>query len=113
MMALYGVYFLQRSWKVDPYLALLVMVPAMFAAGYAAYRFVIGRASHGKDENILLVTLGIAIVLENLALYLWKSDTRTIETGYTFAMVPLGAALIPLPKLLAFAGALATAAILL
>jgi len=113
MMALYGVYFLQRAWKIDPYLSLLVMVPGMFAAGYLGYRYVIGKASHGKDENILLVTLGVAIVLENLALYLWKSDTRTIETAYTFTMVPIGAAMIALPKLAAFGGALAAAAILL
>src|SRR5688572_9685775 len=113
MMALYGVYFLQRSFGIDPYASLLVMVPLMFAAGYLAYRFVIGAASHGRDENILLVTLGTAIVLENLALYLWKSDTRTIETAYTFTTVPIGTAMIALPKLIAFAGALAAAAILL
>ena len=113
MMALYGVYFLQRSFGLDPYVSLVVMVPLMFAAGYAAYRWVIGRASHGKDENILLVTLGLAIVLENLALFLWKSDTRTIETGWTYKMVPIGPALLPLPKVLAFAGALAVAAVLL
>jgi len=112
MMALYGVYFLQRRLGLDPYLSLVVIVPLMFAAGYLGYRYVIGRASHGKDENILLVTLGVAIVLENLALFLWKSDTRTIETAYTFAMVPIGAALLPLSKLLAFAGALAATAVL-
>ena len=44
MMALYGVYFLQRSLGLDPYVALVVMVPAMFAAGYLAYRYVIGVA---------------------------------------------------------------------
>jgi branched-chain amino acid transport system permease protein len=113
MAALYGVYFLHQKAGVDPYLALPLMVPAMFGAGYLLYRWVIGRASHGRDENILLVTLGIAIVLENLALYLWRSDTRTIETAYTFAMVPIGAAMIAAPKLAAFAGALcATAALL-
>jgi len=112
MMALYGVYFLQRSFGLDPYVSLVVMVPAMFAAGYLGYRYVIGRASHGKDENILLVTLGLAIVLENVALFLWKSDTRTIETAYTFKMVSIGPALLPLPKLAAFAGA-ATAAMVL
>src|SRR5436190_15575953 len=111
MMALYGVYFLQRSFGLDPYVSLVVIVPLMFAAGYLGYRYVIGRASHGKDENILLVTLGVAVVLENLALFLWKSDTRTIETAYTFKMVAIGPALLPLPKLAAFAGALAVAAL--
>ena len=95
MMALYGVYFLQRSLGLDPYVSLAALVPGMFAAGYLGYRFVIGRASHGKDENILLVTLGISIVLENLALTLWKSDTRTIETAYTFSTVAIGPAAVP------------------
>jgi len=113
MAALYGVYFLHQSLGIDPYLSLPIMVPAMFAAGYLLQRYVIGAASHGKDENILLVTLGVAIVLENLALFLWKSDTRTIDTAYTFTTVPIGGALIALPKLVAFAGALAATAVLL
>jgi branched-chain amino acid transport system permease protein len=98
---------------IDPYLALPIMVPAMFALGYGLQRGVISRASHGKDENILLVTLGIAIVLENLALLLFKSDTRTIDTAYTLTTVPIGPAFIALPKLLAFGGALVASAVML
>ncbi len=113
MVALYGVYFLHQRAGIDPYLALPIMVPAMFAFGYALQRFVIGRASHGKDENILLVTLGISIILENLALYAFKSDTRNIDTPYTLSTVDIGGALISVPKVAAFGGALATAAILL
>src|SRR6185503_7780461 len=113
MVALYGVYGLKSAWGVDPYLALPLMVPAMFALGYALQRGVISHASHGKDENILLVTLGLAIVLENLALLLFKSDTRTIDTAYTLTTVQLGPAFIALPKLLAFGGALVTSALML
>jgi branched-chain amino acid transport system permease protein len=113
MVALYGVYFLHQRAGIDPYLALPIMVPAMFAFGYALQRFVIGRASHGKDENILLVTLGISIILENLALYSFKSDTRNIDTPYTLSTLDIGGALISVPKVIAFGGALATAAILL
>ena len=113
MMGLYGVYFLRQAWGIDPYLALLPMVPLMFVAGYLLQRLVINRASHGKDENILLVTLGLSIVLENVALLAFKSDTRTIDTAYTLATVPIGPAMIALPKLLAFAGALVASAVLL
>ena len=113
MMALYGVYFLHQKAGLDPYASLPLMVPAMFAAGYLLYRFVIGKASHGKDENILLVTLGISIVLENLALLLWKSDTRNIETAYTLSTVAIGGAMIAVPKVVAFGGALAATAVLL
>jgi len=113
MVALYGVYGLKTAWGIDPYLALPVMVPTMFALGYALQRGVINRASHGKDENILLVTLGLAIVLENLALMAFKSDTRTIDTAYTLATVELGPAFIALPKIVAFFGALLTCALML
>jgi branched-chain amino acid transport system permease protein len=113
MVALYGVYFLKTQLGIDPYLALPIMVPAMFALGYALQRGVINRASHGKDENILLVTLGLSIVLENLALMAFKSDTRSIETAYTLTTVAIGPAFIALPKLVAFAGALVTSALLL
>ena len=113
MMALYGVYFLKQAFGIDPYLALVPMVIVMFAGGYALQRGIINRASHGKDENILLVTLGLSIVLENLELLAFKSDTRTIDTPYTLATVAIGPAMIAVPKIVAFFGALAASAILL
>ena len=113
MVALYAVYLLKTHLGIDPYLALPLVVPGMFALGYVLQRAIINRAGHGKDENILLVTLGISIVLENLALLVFKSDTRSIETAYTLTTVAIGPAMIALPKLVAFAGALATSALLL
>ena len=117
MMALYGVYALKERWGIDPYVALPLMVPAMFVLGYAMQRIVINRASHGKDENILLVTLGLSIVMENFALLFFKSDTRTIETAYTLTTVAIGPeaaqVMVSLPKLVAFAGALVVSALLI
>ena len=116
MLALYAVYFLKSQLGIDPYLALPLVVPGMFVFGYAVQRLVINRASHGKDENILLVTLGLSIIMENLALIFFKSDTRTIDTAYTLATVPINVgfaqAMIALPKLVAFAGALLVSAML-
>ena len=113
MLAMYGVYLLRSRLGWDPYLSLPVMVAAMFAFGYALQRLIINRASHGKDENILLVTLGLAIVMENLALLTFSADTRSIDTAYTLSTVAIGPAMIALPKLIAFGGALAVAAVLL
>ena len=117
MMALYGVYALKERWGIDPYVALPLMVPAMFVLGYAMQRIVMNRASHGKDENILLVTLGLSIVMENMALLFFKSDTRTIDTAYTLTTVAIGPesaqVMVSLPKLVAFAGALVVSALLI
>ena len=113
MLALYGVYWLKQGLGVDPYVALPLMVAGMFVLGYLLQRVVINRASHGKDENILLVTLGLSIVMENLALLFFRSDTRTIDTAYTLSTVQIGPAFIALPKLIAFGGALVASALLL
>lgn len=109
MLALYGVFFLHSLFGIDPYMALPAIALALFVLGYGLQRFVIGRASHGKDENILLVTLGLSVIIENLALYFWRSDTRTIETPYSFEVLDLGVAFIPVAKSIAFVGALAVA----
>jgi branched-chain amino acid transport system permease protein len=106
MLAMYGVYFLLTKANVDPYAALPLMVAAMFAGGYLLYRAVIGRFSHGKDENILLITLGLAIVLENIALFFFTGDTQTITVSYSYEMVALGPALVPVPKLVSFLASL-------
>ncbi len=111
MMALYMAYFLARA-GVDPYLALPVVVLVMFVFGYAVQRLIINRSSHGRDENILLVTLGVSIVLENLALLFFSSDTRTIDTAYTLSTVEIGPAFIAVPKVVAFVGALVSCALL-
>ena len=111
MVALYAVYMLARA-GIDPYLALPLVVTGMFVFGYLLQRLIINKSSHGRDENILLVTLGLSIVLENLALLFFTSDTRTIDTPYTLATVAIGPALISHPKLVAFAGSLLSCALL-
>jgi branched-chain amino acid transport system permease protein len=112
MLALYAAFFLYTLAGVDPYIALFLLMPAFFALGYVLQRFVIQPAGHGRDENILLVTLGLAIIIDNLALWLWTSTTRTIDIWYAFEVVDLRVAFIPLPKVIAFFGALALAALL-
>lgn len=112
MLAMYGVFFLHALFGVDPYLSLPIVVPVFFALGYALQRSVIMPASHGKDQNILLVTLGLAIVFDNLALYFWSSTTRTIDLPYAFEVIDLGFALVPIPRAIAFFGALAVAGVL-
>jgi branched-chain amino acid transport system permease protein len=102
MLAMFGVYWLLTTWGIDPYAALPIMVPAMFALGYLLYRGLIGRFCGGRDQNILLITLGLSILLENLALMVFKGDTRTISVAYSDAMVEAGPLLLSLPKLVSF-----------
>ena len=112
MLAMFGVYYLLTKLGIDPYLSLFIMVPAMFALGYGLYKGLIRRLSSGKDENILLITLGLSILIENLALMFFKGDTRTITVPYSDTMVDLGPTLVSLPKLISFVAAMVLCAVL-
>ena len=112
MLAMFGVYYLLMKLGIDPYMSLLIMVPAMYMLGYLLYKLLIGRLSQGKDENILLITLGLSILIENLALMFFKGDTRTISVSYSDTMVELGPTLVSLPKIISFGAAMALCAAL-
>jgi len=112
MVAMFGVFYLVTKLGMDPYLSLIVTMPAMFALGYVMYRYLIGKLSYGKDENILLITLGLSIVIENLALMLFKGDSRTISMSYSDKMFEVGPLLVGLPKVISFVAAMTMCALL-
>ncbi|MGA3399129.1 MAG: branched-chain amino acid ABC transporter permease [Acetobacteraceae bacterium] len=112
MVAMFGAWMLVSWVGLDPYVALLPLTGIMFVVGWALYAGVIGRISHGDDRGILLATLGVAVVLDNLALVLFTGDTRTIDTPYQFAVLEAGPLLLSVPRLISFAVALAMAGVL-
>jgi branched-chain amino acid transport system permease protein len=112
MAAMFGVFYLVTRLGVDPYLSLIVTMPAMFALGYVMYRYLIGKLSYGKDENILLITLGLSIVIENLALMFFTGDSRTISMSYSDKMFEVGPLLVGLPKVISFVAAMIMCALL-
>jgi len=106
MLAMYAVYFLWSALGIDPYFAMLIVVPGGFFFGYGLQRFVIGKASHGKDEIILLVTLGVAIVIENAALFFFTGSERSVRVSYDLDGIDLGVTYAVYPELAALAGSL-------
>ncbi len=97
---------------VDPLIAVFGLAPLFFALGYGVQRFIIGPASHGEDRNILLITLGLSIVIENVLLAAFRSDTRTIDVPYGFSTIDLGFVFLPMPRVIAFGVTCAMAVLL-
>jgi branched-chain amino acid transport system permease protein len=107
--AMFAAFFAHRLLGLDPYVAALVLTPLFYLLGYALQRFIIGPAAHGEDRNILLVTLGLAVVIENALLYAFRADTRTINLPYAFEVVEIGPAFLAVPRVIAFAVVIAVA----
>jgi branched-chain amino acid transport system permease protein len=77
-----------------PWLALGLMLPIAFAAGYGLQRAVLNRTLSHDPLPSLVVTFGVAIVIQNLLQEIYSADPRSIESGgLNTASVSLGGGL--------------------
>jgi branched-chain amino acid transport system permease protein len=113
MLAMYASYWLWVGTGLDPYLSVLVTAPVFFALGMGIERVVIEPNRDAAEHNQLLLTLGLALFVENLALVLWQGDFRTLRVPYANASFVIGEALVEVSRLVAAAGAVAIALALL
>jgi branched-chain amino acid transport system permease protein len=107
--ALFAAFLAHQKLGLDPYLAVFLLAPAFFALGYGLQRLVIGPASHGDDHNMLLVTLGLAVIIENVLLYEFRADTRTVELAYSFKTINVGFTFLSVSRLISFVAVFAVA----
>ena len=114
---IYASYLLFQEYGIDPYLSLLITVPLLFVIGMGIQRFAINPVMTAPVHNQLLLTLGIAIMIENLLLVFFSGTPRSIELPYARGSFDLGfmtldfplrifGAVVSMPKLIAFVMAL-------
>lgn len=109
MLGMYASYWLWVGIGLDPYASVLLTAPAFFVLGVAIERLVIEPNRDAAEHNQLLLTLGLALFLENLALVLWQGDFRTLRVPYANASFVIGEALVEVSRLVAAGGAVAIA----
>ncbi len=66
---------------LHPFLALVLVVPVMALVGYLLQRGLLDRALRGGELAPLLVTFGLAVVLQNLLLEQFSADSRRLAVG--------------------------------
>lgn len=106
MLGAYISYWAFTLWGVDPYLSIVFSGPILFGVGYAIQRWTITPVLNAPEHNLLLITLGVGLLLENGALFAWSPDYRTVRPPYSGATLLLGDLVITLPRLYASLAAL-------
>lgn len=112
MIGMFLTYWLNTLYGVDPYISLFIMVPVFFFIGVAIQRFLIKPVLSAPDTSQLFLTIGLSLVLQNLALMLWKSNFRMITTPYTRSAIVIGDVFISPPRLASFIAAVCLTVIL-
>lgn len=102
MISMYISYFFFNYYKFNVFI-LMLMVPIVFAilavpTYFGLYNFLAGK----EHPPQMLFTASLSIVLQNLALVLWKSDPRTLKTPLRMSSIVIGSILINKALLLSF-----------
>ena len=112
MLGMYSTYWLFTFFKIDPYLSLAITVPLLFLIGVIIQKVLINPIIEYPENNQLVLTLGLMLFLENLALFLWGPDFRTVKVSYVGTVLSLSIVRVNLLRFIAFAGGLLLALLL-
>jgi branched-chain amino acid transport system permease protein len=100
------------AWGIDPFLTLPIDAVALFVLGYAIQRGVINRIIRAPLLFTFLLTFGLNLIAVNVLLLIFKSDFRSVTTGYSGAGLEFGGIVLPYIRLGALGIALLMAAAL-
>jgi branched-chain amino acid transport system permease protein len=76
---------------LPPWLAVIIVIPIAFGAGYLLQRLLFQRVLGKNVLPIILVTFGLSIIIQNGLLGAYGADTRKVSGGgFETATLPLG-----------------------
>ena len=76
---------------VDPLLTMPLVMAALFGVGYAYQRLLIQRAVDSSPIGSMLLTFGVALMLQNVMIWVFSPDMKNITPGWAFASFKIGA----------------------
>lgn len=101
MLAMYGGYLAFTFLGVDPILAVFLVAPVLMLMGYLLFDGLIRPALKVPEINQMAVTLGLSLLLQYLALVVFKADNLLVTQERSTASIWLGPVLIQMPQAIA------------
>jgi branched-chain amino acid transport system permease protein len=81
MVGAYITWALNKQYGVDPFVSLVVVLPAMFLLGYIFQRLLINRIIERPFLIALLVTYGLSVAMASTVKLIYKADPRVTDTA--------------------------------
>jgi branched-chain amino acid transport system permease protein len=105
MVGAYMTWVLNKSYGWEPFVALAVVMPAMFILGYVIQKILINRVIEKPILISLLVTYGLGIAMASTVKLIYTANPRITETVLTGFWV-FGNVVLPITKTYVLVGAL-------
>jgi branched-chain amino acid transport system permease protein len=74
MLAMYGAWAITRVLGLNPYIAAIAVVPAMFLFGAIVHQIIVRRALDKPHLVVVFATMGLSIFMQNVALMIMTAD---------------------------------------
>ena len=103
---MYLAWLLATRLGVDPYLGFLACAAALFGLGLALQKGLVNRNLDAPHEMQILLMLGVALVLENVALMAFGPEPQRVRSPLSQATVWLGPVFVDVARLVTFGVAL-------
>ncbi|MCW1970939.1 MAG: branched-chain amino acid ABC transporter permease [Anaerolineae bacterium] len=104
MLAGYVSYFVFSLFGIDPFVSILISIPVLFCVGLLLDRLVYRRihllTGEAKIKNSLLVSFGLSLILQALAIQFFTADERAIQASYSGYSLTLGGIILPYTRLI-------------
>jgi len=104
MLGGYLSFWMFTLFGMDPFVSLLISILGLFVVGLVLDRLLYRHITHLQGEtrikNSLLVSFGLTLVLQNVALALFTADERTVQLGYFGAGPSILGVTFPLTRLI-------------
>jgi len=94
-------YFLATQVSLGYWPTVAIAIAVGLCVGYVLYEGLLVRVSGEGFERSILLTLGLSMVLQNSAVFLFTTTPRMIVSGLTYKNVALGHVHLPLLRLYA------------
>jgi branched-chain amino acid transport system permease protein len=116
MVGMFMTYWLWALAGIHPYLSSLITVPLLFGFGYFLQQFLVAplfaRERAREPMSVLLLTLGLALLLENLALLLFAADYKTVQIDLGMLTFKVAGVIVSVSRLIGLIAAGGTGAAL-
>lgn len=109
---MYAAIFLFQVYGLDPYVSMLIALPAGFLLGVLLERVVLSRLVDSDGDSTLLATLGLGLVLSNALFLIFGAEPESIYLPYATTSINLAGVRLPIAQLLAAGVTLLVMAIL-
>jgi branched-chain amino acid transport system permease protein len=102
MIGMYVAYFAWSHLGIDPLIGSVLAFAVVFCLGYLMQQGLIRRVLKAPEVAQIFLTVGILIVLENLALVLFGSQFRSVQVAYQNESIEFMGLIVSMPYGIAF-----------